>query len=64
MASHSRRRVRDRQTSKRSGVAIDLIQKLGARFNVNKKVVTATSISNLTNWPDTLHDAKGTQLTL
>ena len=45
------------------GVATELIQKLGARFNVKEKVVAATSISNLKNWPDTLHDAKGTQLT-
>ena len=35
-----------------------------AHFNVNEKVVAANSISNLKNWPDTLHDAEGTQLTL
>ena len=35
------------------GMATDFIQKLGARFNVNEKVVAATSISNLSNWPNT-----------
>ena len=46
------------------GMATDFIQKLGARFNVNEKVVAATSISNLSNWPNTLHDARSTQLIL
>ena len=46
------------------GVATDFIQKLGARFNVNEKVVAATSIFNLSNWPNTLHDARSTQLIL
>ena len=49
------------------GMATDFSQKLGARFNRfngNEKVVTATSISNLSNWPKTLHDARSTQLIL
>ena len=46
------------------GVATDLIKKLGARFNVDEMVVAANSISNLTNRPDTMRDAKGTRLTL
>ena len=40
-----------------------IVPEARAHFNVNEKVVAANSISNLKNWPDTLHDAN-TQLTL
>ena len=62
LKEESRRSAKKREDM--GGITTDLIKKLGARFNVDEKVVAATSLSNLTNWTDTLHDAKGTQLTL
>ncbi|KAK2170666.1 hypothetical protein LSH36_1g07032 [Paralvinella palmiformis] len=36
-----------------------LVKHLYTRFDVDDSVVAATSIVNLSSWPDTLHDARG-----
>ena len=51
LKEESKRSAKKREDMDR--MATDFIQKLGARFNVNEKVVAATSIFNLSNWPNT-----------
>ena len=42
-----------------AGVTDKLVKRLDTRFDVNDSIVAATSIANLSSWPDTLQDARG-----
>ena len=43
------------------GIAANIIERLDTRFQLDTEIVAATSIANLSNWPQTLNEAKGMQ---